>query len=756
MNTPRAIAILCLTLLTLAVTGNGQTTLDERLAMIPVDDLPLREPVEVYWDSHQVPFIVAANNPDLAFTLGYLHAHLRLGQIKLLAMLSQGRLSEMFGPATAKIDASLRVLNLGYASEAIYLSMDDATKEWLDLFVKGLNTYQERMASPPPEYAWLGLSPSPFTPIDILTIGRLAGADVNWGKLLPYLEQSAKDPESWPDRWETIRIQNEKGIASDALSIPASPIAMLTDLLASVSRSGSNSFAIGPSKSATGQAILVNDPHLGLFTPNFFLIAGAHTPDMHVVGMMIPGLPFFALGRNSHLAWGGTNMHAASSDLFDARGVPLGLVKEKTETIKIRFWRDRKIRTRWTPFGPIISDIPFLNRDLEIPITLKWTGHSPSNEIGAFLKANRASSPEEFSAAFADYAVSGQNIVFASQEGDIGLVPATKLPRRANRFPETLVLDPYAPQSGWSSMAAPSDFGTLLNPPEGFIASANNRPLSSDIPFGFFYGNNDRISRLKDVLSADHKWTLEDTMLLQKDTFSASSLEMAKGFCSLMEHALLQHRFAPLYWELKGWDGRYDKNSRGPVACEATLGAFRESLAEQIPDFDQTGNRDLLEIVSTFDTNNPEQARQIEAAFFAASENFQPNREWGDIHRVKLRHYLGNIPVFGRMFEYGDYPVSGSNQTLFKTSHAQTSDRHATSYGSQSRFIADMSDLDNNFFVLFGGQDGWMGSETMVDQYTMWENGDYIRIPLRPETVKASFQYHTILTPEAPKAGTGT
>ncbi|MDD4349249.1 MAG: penicillin acylase family protein, partial [Opitutales bacterium] len=213
MNTPRAIAILCLTLLTLAVTGNGQTTLDERLAMIPVDDLPLREPVEIYWDSHQVPFIVAANNPDLAFTLGYLHAHLRLGQIKLLAMLSQGRLSEMFGPATAKIDASLRVLNLGYASEAIYLSMDDATKEWLDLFVKGLNTYQERMASPPPEYAWLGLSPSPFTPIDILTIGRLAGADVNWGKLLPYLEHSAKDPESWPDRWETIRILNEKGIA---------------------------------------------------------------------------------------------------------------------------------------------------------------------------------------------------------------------------------------------------------------------------------------------------------------------------------------------------------------------------------------------------------------------------------------------------------------------------------------------------------------------------------------------------------------
>lgn len=724
--------------------------------MIPADNLPLREPVEIYWDSHQIPYVVAANDADLAFTLGYIHAHLRLGQIKLLSMLSQGRLSEMFGPVTAKLDSSLRILNLGYASEATYISMDSDSKEWLDSFVLGLNVYQERMASPPPEFSWLGLSPEPFTPIDILTIGRLAGADVNWGKLFQYLEKSTRNPDTWPDTWNKIRTLNEQGVASDVMSVSSKSLAILTDLLASVSRSGSNSFAIGPSKSASGQALLVNDPHLGLFTPNFFLIAGAHTPNMHLVGMMIPGLPFFALGRNPHIAWGGTNMHAASSDLFDARGVPLGLVKEKTETIKIRFWRDRKIRSRWTPFGPIISDIPFLNRKLEMPITLKWVGHSPSNEIGAFLKANRASSTEAFSAAFTDYAVSGQNIVFASQEGDIGLVAAAKLPRRANRFPDRLILDPYAPQSGWNSMVSTSDFGTLINPPEGFIASANNRPLSSDIPFGFFYGNNDRITRLQDVLKADRKWTTQEAMLLQKDTLSVSSLELTKGFCSLMEHSLLQHRFAPLYWELKGWDGRYDKESRGPVAYEATLGAFRKAFENEMTEFDLASTPTILARIAAFDTNDPQQAHTIEAAFFAASEDFQPNKKWGDIHRVKLRHYLGNLPVFGRMFEYGDFPVSGSNQTLFKTSHSQTSARHSTSYGSQSRFIADMSDLDNNYFVLFGGQDGWMGSQTMLDQYTMWENGDYIRIPLRPESVKASFQYHTVLTPEPPKRKTGT
>lgn len=756
MKTPGAIVLLCLTFLASAITGFGQSTLDERLAMIPADNLPLREPVEVYWDSHQIPYVVAANDADLAFTLGYVHAHLRLGQIKLLSMLSQGRLSEMFGPVTAKFDASLRILNLGYASEATYLSMDTESKEWLDSFVQGLNAYQERMESPPPEFSWLGLSPEPFTPIDILTIGRLAGADVNWGKLFQYLEKSTRNPDTWPETWNKIRALNEQGVASDVMSVSSASFAILTDLLASVSRSGSNSLAIGPSKTASGQALLVNDPHLGLFTPNFFLIAGAHTPNMHLVGMMIPGLPFFALGRNPHMAWGGTNMHAASSDLFDARGVPLGLVKERTENIKIRFWRDRKIRSRWTPFGPIISDIPFLNRKLEIPVTLKWVGHSPSNEIGAFLKANRASSPEEFSAAFTDYAVSGQNIVFASQEGDIGLVAAARLPRRANRFPDHLILDPYAPQSGWNTMVSPSDFGTLMNPPEGFIASANNRPLSSDIPFGFFYGNNDRIERLKDVLKAERKWTTQEAMVLQKDTLSVSSLELAKGFCSLMEHALLQHRFAPLYWELKGWDGRYDKESRGPVAYEATLGAFRKAFENEMTEFDLASTPTLLARIAAFDTNDPQQSRTIEDAFFAASEDFQPNRKWGDIHRVKLRHYLGNLPVFGRMFEYGDYPVSGSNQTLFKTSHSPTSDKHTTSYGSQSRFIADMSDLDNNYFVLFGGQDGWMGSQTMLDQYTMWENGDYIRIPLRPESIKASFQYHTVLTPSPPKRKTGT
>ena len=70
-------------------------------------------------------------------------------------------------------------------------------------------------------------------------------------------------------------------------------------------------------KSGSGAGLIASDPHVGLMLPNLWLIGGWKSPTYHTVGLMFPGLPVMALGRNEHIAWGGTNMHAASSDLFD-------------------------------------------------------------------------------------------------------------------------------------------------------------------------------------------------------------------------------------------------------------------------------------------------------------------------------------------------------------------------------------------------------------------------------------------------------
>src|SRR5262249_13002229 len=94
-----------------------------------------------------------------------------------------------------------------------------------------------------------------------------------------------------------------------------------------------------------------------------------------------------------------------------------------------------------------------------------------------------------------------------------------------------------------------------------------------------------------------------------------------------------------------------------------------------------------------------------------------------------------------------DMPAPGSSETLMKTAHPMTNRRHAAAYGSVARHISDLSDPDRNFFSLLGGQDGWLRSENFTDQVRLWQNGEYISLPLQPETVHATFPYRTLLQP---------
>ena len=69
------------------------------------------------------------------------------------------------------------------------------------------------------------------------------------------------------------------------------------------------------------------------------------------------------------------------------------------------------------------------------------------------------------------------------------------------------------------------------------------------------------------------------------------------------------------------------------------------------------------------------------------------------------------------------------------------------SFASTARYISDLADPDANWFVLLGGQDGWLGSTTLVDQAEFYRRGAYIRMPLRPGTVRAEFPLRSTLTP---------
>ena len=105
------------------------------------------------------------------------------------------------------------------------------------------------------------------------------------------------------------------------------------------------------------------------------------------------------------------------------------------------------------------------------------------------------------------------------------------------------------------------------------------------------------------------------------------------------------------------------------------------------------------------------------------------------------------MPVIGRRYRYIDWPSPGSSDSVFKSAHGLVTGRHAVAYGSNARYLFDMSDPDGNHLVLLGGQDGVPGSAAFLDQAALFRRGEHVVVPLDPETARAKFPRVTILEP---------
>jgi penicillin amidase len=472
--------------------------------------------------------------------------------------------------------------------------------------------------------------------------------------------------------------------------------------------------------------------------------------------MMIPGVPFMALGRNERIAWGGTNMRALSSDLVDVSALPPQQFSEHRETISVRWWFDRDITVRDTPFGPVISDAPLIeSRDGEA-LALRWMGHSASDEVTAMLKVSRARNWDDFRSALDGFWVPGQNMLYADIDGHIGQVMAVRLPNRPAAAPADMVVAANGTDY-WQEFSSAATLPTAFDPPSGFLASANNKPAETDIAVGWFFSNDDRITRLRELLSGDDTVDVADLEALQRDVYMGSAVALRDILLARLPDLPLdggvdgrlsakRQRIVDL---LRAWDGHYRADSAGALAFELVTANFIEAYFSD-------DERAVLSPGGRFDEFLGDELVRADPARLAAAlgpaldkaaTGVEKFGVWGEMHRMGLRHPLGLIPVVGERFRFTDVPVGGSTTTLMKTAHADTTERHFTRFGSQARQISDLSDPDANYFALLGGQDGWFNSSTFLDQFELWQRGDYVRLPLRLETVRAEFPYRTELRP---------
>ena len=707
----------------------------QRVATLPQTGLPLQRPVSIRWNLHQIPFIEADTDTDLATAFGLVHVHLRWTQMELMRRIAQGRVSEMIGPLGLPLDRALRTLDFTRAVPAMAAALPEETRIWLDAYLAGVN-HAIAHNPLPPDFRTLGLERDPWTLNELLALGRLASADATWMVWFALLPHHT-DPVL-RGLWGRLRGTP----IPPGSTLDVTPTERVGTILSHVTRRASNALAVMPSRSRTGAAWLAGDTHLPALLPNLWLLAGCRAPSLHAAGLMVPGVAAILIGRTPYIAWGGTNLHAASSDLFDVSDLPPEAITTRRETVRIRGWRPRCIAIRETEYGPIISDLRRFRR-LRRTIALRWMGHQPSDEISALLAVGRARTFQQFRNALNLFAVPGQNFLYADGDGHIGKTMAVHLPARRNP-PDSLLL-PRCAAEAWHDTITCTDLPAQLDPPEGFLASANDPPGATKVPIGWFFSSRRRIERLTELLRQAPAIGFSELAAIQRDTM----LPFAGAARDRVVRLLGSHAPEELRQALTGWDLHYEPNSKGALAFELILYYLGVALhgRHRLRVYSATWDARGLLFADLAERSDHIIAAALRKAVPRAARALRQFGSWGRMHRLDLAHFLASVPVLGRRYRFAKAPAPGGSDTLLKSGNPLTDRPHRSHLVSTARHISDLSDPDANWFVLLGGQDGWLGSTTLLDQTELFRTGAYIRMPLRPETVRSEFPILTALTP---------
>lgn len=331
---------------------------------------------------------------------------------------------------------------------------------------------------------------------------------------------------------------------------------------------GSNNWAIHASRSASGRALLASDPHLSLSAPSVFwpvsievrkTFGQVSAGDLKVGGISFPGIPGIILGHNEHVAWGATVAGYDVTDLyaeeltadgeavvFQGQEVPLEtVVEEIARAGKPPISYEIKVVPHHGPLMPVLDGdfVPQPPDPALGAISIKWTGFEVTNELRAVMGLHRATTVDEAREALFDFGVGAQNWMLADVHGDIAWSSHCNLPLRdqgafswdAATYEGTLPVFvlPGDGSAEWTGYLDSNLVPTEKNPPEGYLATANNDPIGDTLDndpsndtlpdgtpmfIGASFDIGFRQERIRSVLSENAApLTVEDLQALQAD-----------------------------------------------------------------------------------------------------------------------------------------------------------------------------------------------------------------------------------------------
>lgn len=758
----------------------------------------LSQPVEIVRDKHGVSHIYAQNQNDLFFAQGFSAARDRLWQLDLWRRQGEGKMAEQFGPRFIEQDRAARLFLFRGDMQAEFASYHPEGQAILTAFAAGINAYVDWVkANPdqlPPEFKLTGTLPGYWRPetslIRIYGLTRNLNEEVKTAQQVASLGLNAVQGLSTFEPPLALQVpagldvrQIDKSVLANytlarngqkfvAADFPRSPLAAdKREALASALSEGrlasldpnfdplatryeSNNWTIGGQHTDTGKPILAGDPHRSITMPSLRYMVHLNAPGWNVIGAGEPALPGVSMGHNDRIAFGLTifafgdeedlyvyDTNPANPNEYRYRG-GWEKMRQMDESIPVRGEAAAVRQLKFTRHGPVIHEDPVRHKAyalraayLEFPGTAAYL---------ASLRLNQAQNWNEFVAGMEKHYTPSENMVYADVDGNIGWFGGSIAPIRPRNDWSGMLPVPGNGDFEWRGVLPGSALPRAYNPPEGYVATANEFNLPADYAYRDMsartWAEPYRVQRIREVLADGSRRTVQQSQDLQYDNLSIPARTLGTYAKALNSADPAVNDALGL---LKDWDYRMDTDSRA-----ATVYAFwLPEVVKRVSDlyvpangraaFGDLSTRKTLEKLAAPDAAfgaQPERGRDA-LLLQALNDGVQKLRaqlgpdstqwQWGKLHHIQFEHSLASLlpPETAKAYGTPRYPVGGDNDTVHRGTFRKSDFRQIS--GSSYRQVIDVANWDNSRVQNVPGQSADPRSPYYQNLLKGWATGEY-------------------------------
>ena len=747
----------------------------------------IRGTATIIRDSRGIPHIAADDPYDLFFAHGYAQAQDRLWQLDFLRRQAHGTLSEVLGPSKLDSDILARTIGLSAISAAALEASHPESRDAFLAFTDGVNAWIDSLpAGLPVEFELLDYEPAPWSAVDSVAIMR------RWYWYLTGRLPVLSTPEvvranigeldaAWYQPDGQIAYIVQEGDFDSEPKWPGIPAAEGPGAFWGINDgSGSNNWAVGPSLTEHGYAMVGSDPHVYYSVPADWYDVQLKGAGYDVVGMTYPGVPMIRFGRNRVFAWGVTNNICLQRDLYIERVNPENPKQyldgddwkpfgSRVESIPVRGENDCRLEVQFAHNRPVVDHLvteAALPRNLwgergaNTVLSLAWVGFELSDEPKSLLDLNRASTVAEGREALRRFRCPTWNFVLADTEGSVGYQCCGALPLRGRVWRG--YRDANDPVDAWQGYIPFDAMPRVVDPDRGWVVSANNPTAPPSFPYPLFgtWTVEDRAARAEKLVEEMRPHSFDTFAAMQNDVFSGRAYRGTPPLLAAIE-GITDPLTVQVAMLLREWDSSLPIDSAGGAIFytffwrwhhNVVRVRFPEEHAVIVQDSGHGMSSALLQ-ANDHDWFPSDEVRVevIRTSFAEAleylTETLGPDPitwRWGDLHTLGAVHPAASTPLQHEILDMPQLPHPGGSATLSSALYLPPGS-FQNKVGASYRIISSLDPHSTTWTVTWPGHSGHPGSPHYGDQVEHHRTGQYVEIPFLWDDVLAGAQSTTVI-----------